>query len=62
MALVKIEEIDLEVYSELRFTHHIMEKGLYLAVEAVETTTQNLDLLLKEKNLGIPHSEVPYNC
>ena len=49
MALVKIEEIDLEVYSELRFTHHIMEKGLYLAVEAVETTTQNLDLLLKEK-------------
>ena len=61
MALVKIEEIDLEVYSELRFTHHIMEKGLYLAVEAVETATQNLDLLLKEKDLGIPHSRKKVN-
>ena len=38
-----------------------MEKGLYLAVEAVETTTQNLDLLLKEKNLGIPHSRKKVN-
>lgn len=61
VVLIKIEDFDLEVYSELRFTHHILQKGFYLATEAVETTTENLTLLLKEKSLDIPNASKKAN-
>lgn len=61
VAFIKIDESDLDVYSELKFTHHIAKKGLYLATEAVETTNQNLRILLDSKNSNIPQTQKKIN-
>lgn len=61
VALIEIDESDLDVYSELTFIHHIAKKGLYLAIEAVETTDQNLKILLDSKNRNIPQAQKKIN-
>lgn len=61
VALIEIEESDLDIYSDLRFRHHIMTAGIYLATEAVETANQTLGLLLEESKWDIPQTKKKIN-